>query len=144
MEKEAIQTKDLASEGLPALLGKMADDLTQLFDAKLTLLRIELREEIAAYIRGTAMLVVGAVIALVGFAILNVAFAFLVSRLFANADISDPVRYALGFGITALIYLATGAAIIVINKNKLAEQRLVPQRTIAELKRDKDRLEKEI
>ena len=144
MESEALQRRTESPEGLPALLAKMADDLTELFDSKLTLLKIELREDIEAYIRNAAMIAVGAVVALVGFALLNVAIAFLVSLMFRNTGLSQPVQYGLGFAITAFIYLAAGGALMLINKNKMAAQNIIPERTIAELKRDKERIEEEI
>ena len=122
----------------------MADDLSELFDAKLALLRIEVREEIETYIRSGVMIVIGSVVALVGFALLNVAIAFLVSTLFGSTNLSQPARYALGFAITALIYLVGGIAVIFVYKKKFAEQRLVPPRTVAELRRDKERLEREM
>lgn len=144
MKNDAIQTKTEEPEGLPALFGKMADDLTQLFDAKLTLLKIEIREDVEAYIRGTAMILIGAVAALVGFALFNVAIAFLVSTLFQNTGFSQPVRYGLGFAITALVYLAVGGILVIVNKNRMAAQELGPERTIAELKKDRERIEEEI
>lgn len=144
MKDKVIQTDSDQNEGLAALLGKMADDLTELFDTKLTLLKIEVREDVEAYIRGTAMIAVGAVVALVGFALLNVAIAFLVSRLFESTGFSQPVRYGLGFAITALVYLVGGGIIIMVNKNKIAARDPVPERTLAELGKDKKRLEQEI
>jgi uncharacterized membrane protein YqjE len=142
MKNDAIERTSDDPAGLPALFGKMADDLTELFDAKLALLKIEVGEDVAAYIRGSVMIVVGGVTALVGFALLNVAIAFLVSTLFQNSGLSQPVRYSLGFAITALLYLVLGAVLIIINKNKLAAQGILPTRTINELKKDKAQIER--
>src|ERR1700759_1179185 len=100
MKREAIKVPTDEPEPLPTLLGRMADDLTELFDTKLTLLKIELREDLEAYIRGLAMILIGAVVGLVGFALLNVAIAFLVATLFENSGFSQPMRYAFGFAIT--------------------------------------------
>src|SRR5438045_1254894 len=71
-----------AVDALPSLFTRLGDQLTQLFDAKLSLLRIELKEKVATYLRGTMMIVGGAVIALIGFALLNVAMAFFISMIF--------------------------------------------------------------
>jgi uncharacterized membrane protein YqjE len=144
MKNEAVQVKKEEPEPLPDLFTKMADDLARLFDAKLTLLKIELREEMQTHIRGVVMIVAGVVVALVGLALLNVAIAFLVSTLFESSSLSQPARYALGFAITAFVYLALGAVTIIVSKNKMAAQGLVPPRTVAELKLDKERIEKEI
>jgi uncharacterized membrane protein YqjE len=131
-------------EGLPALFTRMADDLTQFFDTKLALLKVEIKEDIDAYISGGIMILVGGVVVAVGFALLNVAVAFLVSVLFENSNLSQPVRYALGFIITALVYLIAGAVTIIVTKNRLAQQGIVPKRTLAELERDKEWLQKEV
>jgi uncharacterized membrane protein YqjE len=131
-------------EGLPALFTRMADHLAQLFDTKLSLLKVELKEEIDAYLRGGMMVLAGAIIVAVGFALLNIAIAFLVSDLFANSNLDQPVRYALGFIITAVIYLVAGSVTIVVAKSRLTRQGLVPKQTVAELERDKEWLRKEI
>ena len=133
-----------AMDALPSLFARLGDQLTQLFDAKLSLLRIELKEEVATYLRGTAMIVAGAVVALIGFALLNVAMAFLVSMIFDAAQIPQALRYALGFVITAVLYLVVGAILILKAKNRIAKQGIVPPRTVTELKRDKEWLEKKI
>jgi len=145
MEKRlTLAIDDTEHGGLPALLTKMADELTQLFDTKLSLLKVELKEELDAYINGGVMILIGGVVVAVGFALLNVAIAFLVSKLFDAADLSQPVRYAFGFILTAVVYLIAGAIMIVVSKNRLAKQSLVPKRTMAELERDKEWLQKEI
>ena len=138
------ELKKREAEALPALFAKAADDITELLDVKLALLKAELREEAGTFIRGGTMIAIGGIVAAVGFALLNVAIAFLVSTLFQNTSLSQPARYALGFIITAVLYLAIGAALIIVNKNKMAAQGLVPKRSVAELKRDKERLEEEI
>lgn len=144
IKNDAIARHSDEPDGLPALFGRMADDLTDLFDAKLALLKIELHEEIRAYIRASAMMITGAVAALVGFALLNTAAAFLISSLFQNTSLSQPARYGLGFAITSVIYLIGAGALILVGKNKLAAQAVIPQRTVAEFKKDKERIEKEI
>lgn len=144
MEKNNSPTIEREPEGLPGLFSKMADELVQLFDTKLALLKIELKEEVDAYTRGGIMILIGGVVVAVGFALLNVAIAFLISVLFEGSQLSQPVRYALGFIITAAIYLVAGAATIVIARNRLAKQSLVPKQTVAELERDKKWLQKEV
>ena len=131
-------------ESLPQLIGRLGEDLTGLVDTKLSLLKVEIKEDISAYTRHTVMMVIGGVIATVGFALLNVAIAFLVSTLFQSTDLSQPVRYALGFVITALAYLLAGGVIIVKTKNRLARQDLVPNRSLKELEKDKQWIEKEL
>ena len=133
-----------AVDALPSLFTRLGDQLTQLFDAKLSLLRIELKEEVSTYLRGAMMIVAGAVVALIGFALLNVAMAFLISMIFEAAQIPQALRYALGFAITAVLYLVVGAILVVKAKNRMAKQGIVPPRTVTELERDKEWLKKQI
>jgi len=133
-----------AVDALPSLFTRLGDQLTQLFDAKLSLLRIELKEEVSTYLRGAMMIVAGAVVALIGFALLNVAMAFLISMIFEAAQIPQALRYALGFVITAVLYLVVGAILVLKAKNRMAKQGIVPPRTVTELERDKEWLKKQI
>ncbi|MEA2176047.1 MAG: putative Actinobacterial Holin-X, holin superfamily [Blastocatellia bacterium] len=129
-------------ESLPALFGRLGDDVMQLLDTKISLLKVEVKEDADAYIRGGVLIGIGGVIAAVGFALLNVAIAFGVSTLFANTSLSQPAKYALGFVITGVVYLVIGAIIVVVMKNRLAKHNAVPNRTVEELRKDKQWLTK--
>jgi uncharacterized membrane protein YqjE len=130
-------------EALPALFGRLGDDVVKLLDTKLSLLKVEVKEDADAYIRGGVMIGIGGVIAAIGFALLNVAVAFGVSTLLPT-DWSQPARYALGFVITGAVYLVVGGIIVVVMKNRLANRDPVPNRTVDELRKDKQWLKKEI
>ena len=132
------------NEGLPTLFGRLGDDIMQLFNSQLALFKVEIKEEANAYARGVTMIAIGAVIATVGFALLNVAIAFAVSTLFAQANFSQPASYALGFVVTGGFYVLVGAVVVMLMKNKLAKQDLVPERTVAELRKDKQWLKNEL
>src|SRR2546421_13040764 len=95
-------------EHIPGLLSRLGDDVTQLLDTKLSLLKVEVKEDVQAYVRGGVMIGIGAVIATIGFALLNVAVAFGVSILFEQTALSQPARYALGFVVTGAVYLLIG------------------------------------
>jgi uncharacterized membrane protein YqjE len=142
-DKDSPSAMSREPEGLTTLFTKMADELTQLFDTKLALLKVELKEDIDAYIRGGISILIGGVVVAVGFALLNVAIAFLMSVLFRSSDFSQPVRYALGFIMTAILYLIAGAAMIIVSKNRLAKQALL-RKTVQGLERDKEWLQKEV
>jgi uncharacterized membrane protein YqjE len=132
------------AENLPGLFSRLGDDVMQLFNSQLALFKVEIKEEASAYARGVTMIAVGAVIAVVGFALLNVAIAFAVSTLFAQANFSQPASYALGFVVTGGFYVLVGAIVVLLMKNRLAKQELVPQRTVAELRKDKQWLKNEL
>jgi uncharacterized membrane protein YqjE len=132
------------AESLPGLFSRLGDDVMDLFNSQLALFKVEIKEEASAYARGVSMIAVGAVIAVVGFALLNVAIAFAVSTLFAQANFSQPASYALGFVVTGAFYLLVGGVVVLLMKNRLARQELVPQRTVAELRKDKQWLKNEL
>ena len=132
------------ADSLPNLFSRLGDDVMQLFNSQLALFKVEIKEEANAYARGITMIGIGAVIATVGFALLNVAIAFAVSTLFAQANFSQPASYALGFVVTGGFYLLVGAVIVMLMKNRLAKQDVVPQRTVEELRKDKQWLKNEL
>jgi uncharacterized membrane protein YqjE len=132
------------AESLPTLFSRLGDDVMELFNSQLALFKVEIKEEANAYARGITMIAIGAVIATVGFALLNVAIAFAVSTLFAQANFSQPASYALGFVVTGAFYVLVGAILVMLMKNRLAKQELVPRRTVAELRKDKQWLKNEL
>ena len=132
------------NESLPNLFSRLGDDVMQLFNSQLALFKVEIKEEANAYARGVTMIAIGAVIATIGFALLNVAIAFAVSTLFAQANFSQPASYALGFVVTGGFYLLVGAIVVMLMKSRLSRQDLVPQRTVQELRKDKQWLKNEL
>jgi len=54
------------------------------------------------------------------------------------------IRYALGFVITGVVYLIVGGILIIKAKNRMAKQGLVPERSVNELRKDKEWLKKEL
>ena len=140
----AVMSPEIDNESLPSLFSRLGDDVMQLFDTKMSLLKVELKDEANTYARGGAMIAVGGVIAAIGFALLNVALAFGISVLLVNVDISQPARYAIGFVTAGVLYLIVGAIIVSTMKKRLARQSLVPDRTVEELRKDKQWLKNEI
>ena len=128
---------DKSDESLPSLFGRLGDDVMQLFDTKMSLLKVEIKEEASEYARDGVMIGAGGIIAAVGFALLNVALAFGISTLFANTELSQAAKYAIGFLSAGVLYLIIGSIIMMTMKNRLAKQSLVPDRTVAELRKDK-------
>jgi hypothetical protein len=87
---------------------------------------------------------VGGIVAAIGFALLNVALAFAISTFFANFELSQAAKYAIGFVTAGVLYLIIGGLIVLSMKKRLAKQSLVPNRTVAELRKDKEWLTKEL
>ena len=142
--KKNLTTRDKEDDDLPSLIARLADDVATLFDQKVTLLRVEVKEEFDAYVRGGILILAGGIVSGVGFALANIALAFAVSMLFADMNVSQPAKYALGFVITGVIYLGLGGFVIVLTKNHLAKKGIIPRRTVQELERDKEWLQHEL
>lgn len=130
-------------ESLPALFGRLSDGVTTLLDTKISLLKVEIKEDVNAYIRGAVMILIGGIIAAVGFAIVNVAVAIFVSTLLPDT-MNLGVRLALGFVITGAVYLLVGGIFVITAKSRLAKQDIVPNRSVKELRKDKEWLKKEL
>ena len=139
-----LATTPAENETLPTLISRLGDNIMELVNSQLALLKVEIKEEANAYARGAAMIAFGAAVAVVGFALLNVAIAFAVSTLFAKANFSQPASYALGFLATGGFYLIVGAIVMLVVKNRLGKQNLVPKRTVQELRKDKEWLKNEL
>src|ERR1043165_3634142 len=93
---------------------------------------------------GAARIEIGVVLTVLAFALLNVAIAFAVSTLFARANFSQPASYALGFVVTGIFYLIVGGILVLVMKNRLAKQPVMPPRTVEELRKDKQWLKSEL
>src|SRR5688572_25113110 len=144
VDEARLTTTPAENESLPTLISRLGDNIMELVNSQLALLKVEIKEEANAYARGAAMIAFGAAVAVVGFALLNVAIAFAVSTLFARADFSQPASYALGFLATGAFYLIVGAIVMLVVKSRLAKQNLVPKRTVQELRKDKEWLKNEL
>ncbi|MGQ0593757.1 MAG: phage holin family protein [Gammaproteobacteria bacterium] len=144
IEKSATGAKpDAGGESLPSLIGRLGEDIVTLLETKVGLLKLEVKEDVNVYLRGLGSIGVGGIIAVVGFSLLNVAIAFLLSALFEKTLLIQPVKYALGFIITGVIDLIIGAAVIIRARDRLAKQDLGPERSIKELEKDKQWLKRE-
>ena len=141
-DEAAIARND--NESFPNLLSRLGDDVMQLVNSQFALFKVEIKEEANTFARNAAMIGFGAVVATIGFALLNVAIAFGVSTLFARANFSQPASYALGFVVTGLFYLLVGGIVMLAMKNRLAKQELVPPMTVQELRKDKQWLKSEL
>jgi uncharacterized membrane protein YqjE len=124
------------------LFSRLGDDLGTLVDLRLNLLKVEIREDVDAYIRRGITLAIGGIIVAVGFALANLALSFFISTLFANLQVSQPVKYGLGFMTTGVVYLIAGGIIIAVTKSRLAAQDLLPRRSLNEFEHDKELLKR--
>jgi uncharacterized membrane protein YqjE len=131
-------------ENLPVLLTRLGDDVTQLFDTKMSLLKVEVKEDVNTFLHAGVGIAVAAMVALVGFALASIAAALGISILLANTNLSQAGRYGSGFIIVGAVYLIVGTIVALIMKGRLSKQSLVPNRTVDEFRKDKEWLKKEL
>ncbi len=136
--------KSRTNENIPRLLTRLGDDVMQFFDTKVALLKVEIKEEINTFVRGSAVIAAGAVLAAIGFALVNVAVAFGISALLADTSLTQAGKYALGFVITGVIYLVIGGIMAMAMKARLSNQAVIPKATVAELRKDTEWVKNEL
>lgn len=142
MNKRSEQPAEI--ENLPALLARLGDNVTQLFDTRMSLLKVEVKEDVNALLAAGIGIVIASMIALVGFALTSIAAALGISTLLVNTNLSPVGRYSVGFVIVGLIYFIVGTVVALVIKGRLSRQSLIPNRTVDEFRRDKEWLKKEL
>ncbi len=131
-------------ENLPRLFTRLGDDVTRLFDTKMSLLRVELKEDVTALLRAGIGIAAASMIALIGFALASSAAAVGIATQLTKTGFSQLGAYGLGLLIVGLVYLVLGSMAALVIKGRLAKQSLVPNRTINEIRKDKEWLKKEL
>lgn len=131
-------------ENLPALLTRLSDDVVQLFDTKMSLLKVEVQEDVQAFLSAGIVIAMGALVALIGFALASVALALGIATQLGSTTLTTTGRYGLSFAIVGVVYLLVGTIIALVMKGRLAKQSLVPNRTVDEFRKDKEWLTKEL
>ena len=131
-------------ENLPRLFTRLGDDVTQLFDSKMSLLKVEVKEDVTALLLTGIGIAVASMVALIGFALASVAAARGLATQLTNTGFSQAAADGLGFLIVGLIYLILGTIVALVMKGRLSKQSLVPNRTIDEIRKEKEWLKKEL
>lgn len=142
---EIIGAKQSNAEGvetLPELFSNLGDQVLRLVEAKLHLLKMEIKEDAASYMRGGVFLGVSLMVAGIGFILFNIAIGFFLSTLFTFADPS--LNYALGFLCVGVFYLLIGGIVMAVAKSRLTAINPLPERSIEEFRKDKQWLTKEL
>ena len=121
--------RDADTRDFGSLLSRLANDILRLLDQKLTLLKLELKEELTAVVRRSALLAAGGLVAAGGGFFLLVALALGLGDLVGST--------AGGFAIVGGAFAVIGLVLVVSMKARLARQELVPKLTVSELRRDK-------
>jgi len=131
-------------EHLPLLLTRLGDDVMRLFDTKMSLLKVEVKEDVSAFLRAGIVIAIAAMVALLGFALASVALALGISTQLTSTTLTTPARYGLGFVLVGAVYLIAGSITALVMKGRLAKQSLLPNRSVDEFRKDKEWLKKEL
>lgn len=128
-----------SADSLPALVGRLGEDLTMLVDSKLSLFKIELKEDLRSYIRGGVLVGAGGLVAAVGFGLMSAAAALMVSTLLGKAvDLSLPAVYSLGFVVVGVLFMVGGLVVARRAAHRLMGTELAPKRSVQELEKDRE------
>lgn len=112
---------------LGELLRRLISEIGILIDQRLTLLRIELKEQLAAVARDVVLIAVGAGLLAIASLLLITALALWVGRTIGST--------AGGFGLLGAVALVVGGILMGIAIRELRRRRLAPK-TREELRRD--------
>lgn len=106
-----------------------------LISLKLHLFKAEIKENIKVVTRNSALIISGVAIGLFAALLL---LCFVVLLLAALIPVAPPWNYVLSSGIFFLILTASSVLLILRGVNKLNNEAVIPEESIAELEKDKE------
>ena len=145
--QRAIEAKHHRPAGLdeiPTLVSDLGDELTQLLDAKVGLLKLEVKEEVATYVLNGAMVAGGAALAGIGLLFGSLAIVFGISSIFLHNGFGPGASYGISFVIVGVTYFVIGVISALVFSRKLSAHDPTPERTVQELRKDKRWLKQEL
>jgi uncharacterized membrane protein YqjE len=119
-----------------SLINRLLNEILRLLDHKFTLLKLELREELGAAVRRSALMAIGGVAAALGSILLIVALAVWVGELVGSIPG--------GFAIVGGVFVLGGVILFLSMRRQLAGQHVVPRQTVQELRRDVEWIKHEL
>lgn len=131
------------AEELPSLVSELGSDIAELFDAKVGLLKLEVKEDMVAYLLGAASIAGSIVIATIGIVFASLAAVFALSNFFPSYGINATLSLALGFVIVGAVWIIIGLIAARVFSKRLAQRELAPE-TVEELRKDKRWIQNEV
>jgi uncharacterized membrane protein YqjE len=133
-----------SSDSLPALVGRLGEDLSRLVDTKLSLLKIEIQDDLHSYLRGAVQVVAAGAAAAVGFGLVSVGVALFGATLLAqSASLSWPTAQVTAFVVIGFLFMGGGVIVARLAIARLKYTDATPERSIRELERDREWLRAE-
>jgi uncharacterized membrane protein YqjE len=112
---DADQQSQVNTESLPTQIRDLSEDAVKLLEQHVRLFKIEMKEELSAYLRDGMILGLGGLVGAVGFALLS-------SRLPKGAGV---------------VYMLVGGATVLTMMNRIAKRRPIPQGIVEEIRKDR-------
>ena len=129
---------------IPSLVSDLGGEVSQLVDAKIGLLKLEIKDELATYVFNSAMVAGSAALAGVGFVFASLALVVGIASIFLRNDFGVQASYGLSFILVALVYLVVGLIGALGFIKRLSRHDPTPERTVQELRKDKQWLKEEL
>lgn len=120
-------TSETGDKSVPALVGQLGTQVSQLVAKEMALGRAELREELSKGVKATASLSAAALAALFGSLFLSSAAAW---------GLSEVMAPGLAFLIVGGAYMLVAGVLALVGRRKLATVDPVPHETLESLKED--------
>jgi len=114
---------------LPKLLNRFVEQVLQLLETQFALFKAEVRDGVRSYGKNLTRTAVAGIVAVMGFALLNVGVALWLNALLQNL--------ALSFALVGGAYFVLGSAVALVAVRKLSGQPAVLAESKRELERDK-------
>ncbi len=130
MQERATEMTSPNDRSISALLADAISQLSKLISNEFDLARAEISEKLGHAAKGGVAIGAGALIMLPAMIIILIAAA----KGLVAAGMSEPVAYL----IVGLVTAALGAICIVVGKKQMTPEVLMPNRTLGQLKQDRD------
>jgi hypothetical protein len=133
--KDDHSMKDVVAY-LGELFSRLTSDLGELFSLHMDLLKAEARDSVKTLARDSALMITGAVLGLFAFWGLTLALMALIAGLLPIENAL--LAFAAGTAIVGVLYAIIAGALVMAGIKHLQKRSLAPDRTIQEIKRDKE------
>jgi len=129
---------------IPSLVSDLGGEVSQLVDAKIGLLKLEIKDELATYVFNSTMVAASAALAGVGFVFGSLALVAGIASIFLRSDFGVQTSYGISFILVAVVYLVVGLIGALRFIKRISRQDPTPERTVQELRKDKQWLKHEL
>ena len=126
------------------LLRELRDESSLLLRQEVALAKTEMSEKASKLGRNAAYIGAGALVGLLGLAFILTGVSYLLSVLLARSGVSEGTAYWVGPMIVGLITAIVGYILVQKGISTLKRESMVPEKTVATLKEDKQWLQNKV